>query len=298
MENRFCLAVLKKNISASGVTEQILSNIKNSIKLSEIGQLCSAEGTIFQHKLLLKITSPNDFDTLQVKLQQLSHQLAIDLILKPWADKDIKPGLLIMDMDSTLVQAETIDEIARIAGVGDKVAQITESAMRGELDFTESLIARVSMLKGVSLEMLDKVHDCLPLTEGAICLLQKAKENGCHTALVSGGFTLFAGPIAAQLSFDTLSANTLEFENETLTGKVTGDIVDAESKLKTLKHLQHQLGIKSSQIVAIGDGANDLLMLSAAGTGIAFHAKPKVQEQAKTILNFNNLDAVRWFLNW
>ncbi|MFT5453427.1 MAG: phosphoserine phosphatase, partial [Enterobacterales bacterium] len=225
-------------------------------------------------------------------------KLAIDFIVKPWGEKDIKPKLLIMDMDSTLVQAETIDEIARIAGVGDKVAKITESAMRGELDFTESLIARVSMLKGISLETLAKVHERLPLTAGAICLLQKAKENGCHTALVSGGFTLFAGPIATQLSFDTLSANTLEIENNTLTGKVTGDIVDGESKLKTLKQLQKKLGINASQIVAIGDGANDLPMLSAAGTGIAFHAKPKVQEQAKTILNFNNLEAVCWFLNW
>ena len=298
MENQFCLAVLKKNISVDGVTEQILSNIKASIQFTEIEQLSCAEEIIFQDKLLFKIISPSDFDTLHGKLQLLSHKLAIDLILKPWTNKDIKPKLLIMDMDSTLVQAETIDEIARIAGVGDKVAEITESAMRGELDFTESLIARVSMLKGISLEMLTKVHDCLPLTEGAVSLLQKAKEKGCHTALVSGGFTLFAGPIAAQLSFDTLSANILEMESNTLTGKVTGDIVDGESKLKTLKHLQKKLAINSSQIVAIGDGANDLLMLSAAGTGIAFHAKPKVQEQAKTILNFNNLDAVRWFLNW
>jgi phosphoserine phosphatase len=170
--------------------------------------------------------------------------------------------------------------------------------MRGELDFTESLIARVSMLEGISLEMLGTVHGCLPLTEGATNLLQKAKENGCHTALVSGGFTLFASPIAQRLSFDTLSANTLEIENNTLTGRVIGDIVDGESKLRTLKYLQKKLAIKSSDIVSIGDGANDLPMLSAAGTGIAFHAKPKVQEQAKTILNYNNLNAVSWFLNW
>jgi len=298
MENQFCLAVLEKNIAVDGITEQLLSNLKSSIEFSEIEQLSSSDVVISQHKLLLKITSYSDFDCLQNKLQDLSHQLTIDLILKPWTEKNINPRLLIMDMDSTLVQAETIDEIARIAGVGDKVAEITESAMRGELDFTESLIARVSMLKGISVEMLAKVHDCLPLTEGAICLLQKAKENHCHTALVSGGFTLFAGPIAEQLFFDTLSANTLEIENNRLTGKVSGKIVDGESKLHTLKHLQQQLGINPSQIVAIGDGANDLPMLAAAGTGIAFHAKPKVQQLAKTILNFNNLDAVRWLLNW
>ena len=245
-----------------------------------------------------KVQSEASFEELHLSLQILAQQLSIDIILNNSDDENIVPKLLIMDMDSTLVQAETIDEIARVAGVGEKVAEITESAMRGELDFTESLYARVSMLEGVAIDSIAEVHDCLPLTLGARELLSKAKVNGCHTALVSGGFTLFAGPIAKDLGFDTLSANVFEIVDGKLTGKVTGEVVDGLSKLQTLTRLKNELNIKNTEIVAIGDGANDLPMLSAAGTGIAFHAKPKVQKKAKFILNHNNLDAVCWFLNW
>ncbi|PCJ50247.1 MAG: phosphoserine phosphatase SerB [Gammaproteobacteria bacterium] len=290
MDNQYCLALLNKGIADKGFS---IAKIK---AFTDVTQLEASGGS--QHKLLFKITSPSQFDELNQNLQRLSKKYSIDCILKPWVDKDVKPGLIIMDMDSTLVQAETIDEIARVVGVGDKVAQITEAAMRGELDFTESLIARVSMLKGMPLELLEQVHASLPLTAGAEMLLKNAKKNSCHTALVSGGFTLFAGPIAEKLGFDTLSANTLEIVNNKLTGRVIGKIVDGESKLKTLQHLQKKLSLNTKQIVAIGDGANDLPMLGAAGTGFAFHAKPKVQEQAKSILNFNTLDGVSWYLNW
>jgi len=273
---------------------RLLQTIENIDEIIELQPLQNDN----HQKMQLKAVANCAFDILQLQIQSISRKFEIDLILQSWQHKDIKPGLLIMDMDSTLVQAETIDEIARVAGVGEKVAEITESAMRGELDFTESLYARVAMLKGISLTAIEDVHQSLPLTEGAVSLLQKAHNNGCHTALVSGGFTMFAGPIAETLAFDTLSANTLEVVDEILTGKVVGKVVDGESKLATLERLKQELGLETQQIIAIGDGANDLPMLSAAGTGIAFHAKPKVQQQAKTILNYNNLNAVCWMLDW
>ncbi len=298
MQNEYLLralsADLQDNESRQTISTELSSLLDDEQKISSVEEIESN----MQYQLQLKLVSESGFDELKNTLRKIAQQLETDLILKSWSDRKIIPGLLIMDMDSTLVQAETIDEIARVAGVGDKVAEITESAMRGELDFTQSLYARVSMLEGVSLDAIESVHDCLPLTSGAKALLTKAAENGCHTALVSGGFTLYAGPIAESLGFNTLSANTLEIVDNKLTGKVLGDIVDGNSKLETLNRLKEQLGLSSEQIVAIGDGANDLPMLTAAGTGIAFHAKPTVQDQASTTLNFNDLNAVCWLLNW
>ncbi|MCP3675042.1 MAG: phosphoserine phosphatase SerB [Gammaproteobacteria bacterium] len=298
MQNEYLLRALSGSLQDNSTRQVILKKLTSLLddeqKISSV-ELIEAN---MQYQLQLKLVSECDFDELKNKLRKIAQQLEMDLILKSWSDRKILPGLLIMDMDSTLVQAETIDEIARVAGVGEKVAKITESAMRGELDFTQSLYARVSMLEGVSLDAIELVHDCLPLTGGAKLLLKKATENGCHTALVSGGFTYYAGPIAESLGIDTLSANTLEIIDNKLTGKVLGDVVDGNSKLETLNQLKEQLGLSSEQIVAIGDGANDLPMLTAAGTGIAFHAKPTVQEQASTALNFNDLNAVCWLLNW
>ncbi len=297
MVHQYCvlaLAEFLRDEPSKNCREQLIASIKSLENVQQI-ELLDSES---QHQLQLKLVSEDSFDTLKNSLAVVAAQFQVDLILKHWQDRLIIPGLLIMDMDSTLVQAETIDEIARVAGVGEAVAKITESAMRGELDFTESLNARVSMLSGVSVQDIASVHDCLPLTEGAKNLLTKATANGCHTALVSGGFTLFAGPIAKSLGFDTLSANVLEIIDGKLTGKVVGDIVDGNSKLQTLNQLQQQLGLKRQQIVAIGDGANDLPMLTAAGTGIAYHAKPKVQQQASALVNYNNLNAVCWLLNW
>ncbi len=251
-----------------------------------------------EHQLQLKVDCAAPFDEFHQNLQVLSEKYKVDLILQQWIERNLKPELLIMDMDSTLVQAETIDEIAAVAGLGEKVAAITESAMRGELNFRESLKARVSMLKGISISDLQSVHQRLPLTDGARNLLSKAHENGCHTALVSGGFTFFAGPIADDLGFDTLSANILGINDGVLTGKVEGDIVDEHSKVETLQRLKSQLNITRQQIIAIGDGANDLLMLADAGTGIAFHAKPKVQQRASTIFNYSDLNGVNWLVGW
>lgn len=296
--NQYCIWALSESFldETSGETfsKQINKFLANHESINEIKFL----GLHSRHCLRFSLKSMDSLLEVKGTIDAAGDKLNVDLFIKPWDERFFTPGLLIMDMDSTLVQAETIDEIARVAGVVDKVAKITESAMRGELDFTESLHARVSMLEGVLVDDIASVHDCLPLTEGAKNLLALANANGCHTALVSGGFTMFAGPIAESLGFDTLSANTLEVKGGRLTGKVVGDVVDGESKLRTLKHLQEQLGLERSQIIAIGDGANDLPMLTAAGTGIAFHAKPKVQQMASARLNVNNLNAVCWLLKW
>ncbi len=296
--NQYCIWALSESFSdeASGeVFSNYLLEFLSSFKaFEELKYL----GFHSQHCLRFSLLCDDSLQQVKGIVDAAGDKLMVDLFVKPWDERSFKPGLLIMDMDSTLVQAETIDEIARVAGVVDKVARITESAMRGELDFTESLHARVSMLEGVLVDDIASVHDCLPLTDGAKNLLALAKANGCHTALVSGGFTMFATPIAESLGFDTLSANTLEVKDGRLTGNVVGDVVDGESKLCTLQGLQAQLKLEDEQIIAIGDGANDLPMLTAAGTGIAFHAKPKVQQQASARLNVNNLNAVSWFLNW
>jgi len=296
--NQYCIWVLSDMLSDDASKNKLSKQLLSSMSSYEqVGNIELFEGSS-SHSIQLKLNSVSTIEQLKKMIDEVGDKLSTDLVIKSWGERNIKPGLLIMDMDSTLVQAETIDEIARVAGVGEKVATITEAAMRGELDFTESLTARVSMLKDISIADIEPVHDCLPLTEGAQNLLALAKSNGCHTALVSGGFNLFAGPIAESLAFDTLSANTLEIVNGKLTGKVVGHVVDGASKLQTLKKLQNRLKLESSQIVAIGDGANDLPMLSAAGTGIAYHAKPRVQEQASARLNYNNLNAVCWLLNW
>ncbi len=296
--SQYCIWTLSRILSVvesrEKISKQVISCINHLDKHARVELLDDSSRNCFK----LKLNSDYTFPQLKNMIDEFGERLTVDLVIKPWAEKSLIPGLIIMDMDSTLVQAETIDEIARVAGVGNKVAKITEAAMRGELDFNESLKARVSMLRGISVEAISSVHQCLPLTKGAKNLLRLAKENGCHTALVSGGFTMFAEPIARSLKIDTLSANTLAIENGMLTGKVVGDIVDGRSKLQTLKCLQKQLGIEKNQIVAIGDGANDLPMLSAAGTGIAFHAKPRVQQQTSARLNFNDLNAVCWLLNW
>ncbi|MCP4272478.1 MAG: phosphoserine phosphatase SerB [Gammaproteobacteria bacterium] len=296
--NQYCIWALSESITDEASGEVFSNHLLEFLMSYSVIEDVNYLGFHSQHCLRFLLLSDDSLQQVKGIVDAAGDKLNVDLFIKHWDERSFKPGLLIMDMDSTLVQAETIDEIARVAGVVDKVARITASAMRGELDFTESLHARVSMLEGVLVDDIASVHDCLALTEGARNLLALAKANGCHTALVSGGFTMFAAPIAESLGFDTLSANTLEVEGGRLTGKVVGDVVDGESKLRTLQRLQKQLELEDEQIIAIGDGANDLPMLTAAGTGIAFHAKPKVQEQASARLNVNNLNAVSWFLNW
>lgn len=202
-------------------------------------------------------------------------------------------GLVVMDMDSTLITIECIDEIADMQGLKPRVAAITEAAMRGELDFAESLRRRVALLEGLDEHALQRVYDeRLGLSPGAETMLAALKSHGIRTLLVSGGFVFFTERLKARLGLDYTRANTLETANGKLTGKVSGKIIDAQGKADSLVNIRDELGLKPEQVIAIGDGANDLKMMAQAGTSIAYHAKPVVRDQADYALNFVGLDGL------
>lgn len=197
--------------------------------------------------------------------------------------------LVAFDMDSTLIQAECIDEIAKEAGVGDEVSAVTEAAMRGELDFTRSLTKRVALLKGLDESVLESVYNRIELMPGAEQLLAKLKQAGIKTAILSGGFDYFALRFAKRLGIDAYRCNDLEVIDGKLTGKTLGPIVDAQAKADHLIALANQWGIDTEHAASVGDGANDLKVMAAAKLGIAFCAKPKVQEQADVAVNAKDL---------
>jgi phosphoserine phosphatase len=202
-------------------------------------------------------------------------------------------GLLVMDMDSTLISIECIDEIADMQGLKPQVAEITESAMRGEIDFAESLRRRVALLEGLEESALQRVYDeRLKLNPGAEIMLSELKKHGVRTLLVSGGFVFFTGRLKARLGLDHAHANTLEIVDGRLTGKVLGKILDAQGKADWLVHVRDELELKPEQVIAMGDGANDLKMMAHAGVSIAYHAKPVVRAQASYALNFVGLDGL------
>lgn len=205
--------------------------------------------------------------------------------------------VLAMDMDSTLINIECIDEIAGVAGVKDKVSEITEAAMRGEIkDFAESLRRRVALLKDVPAEALEQVYtEKLRLNPGAERLITTAQAAGIKVLLVSGGFTFFTDRLRERLKLDSAHANTLEIDNGVLTGRVLGDILDADAKAVYLREFARTHGATKEQVIAMGDGANDLKMLGAAGFPVAYHAKPLVRQQTRYALNVSGLDGV---LNW
>ncbi|MFP5408942.1 MAG: phosphoserine phosphatase SerB [Gammaproteobacteria bacterium] len=202
-------------------------------------------------------------------------------------------GLLVMDMDSTLITIECIDEIADMQGLKPQVSAITEAAMRGEIDFAESLRRRVSLLKGLDQSALQRVYDeRLQLSPGADFLLAAARAAGIKTLLVSGGFTFFTERLKPRLGLDYTAANTLEIVDGKLTGCVLGDIVDAQGKADWLKRIRSELGLTKERVIAMGDGANDLIMMAEAGVSIAYRAKPVVRAQASYALNQVGLDGV------
>jgi phosphoserine phosphatase len=226
-------------------------------------------------------------------IQKLSHEAKIDFALVP-ADLQLQDfKLLVMDMDSTLITIECIDEIADMQGLKSEVAAITEAAMRGELDFAESLQRRVGLLKGLEESALARVFEQrLELSLGAHSMLHAMKQAGLRTVLVSGGFTYFTERLEHELELDVSHANRLEVINGKLTGRVLGNIVDAQAKKSTVIEQSADLGVPTSAAIVIGDGANDLAMMSVAGLSIAFRAKPVVQAKAHVALNYSGLDGV------
>jgi phosphoserine phosphatase len=204
--------------------------------------------------------------------------------------------LICFDMDSTLIQAEVIDALAREAGVGEQVSAITESAMRGEIDFKESFRRRVALLKGLSESRLEAIVERIPLTEGAEELIRTVKDMGLKTAILSGGFTFFGRRLQQRLGIDYLYANELVIENGVVTGEVREPIVDGQRKADLLKQIAEKEGIRLEQVIAVGDGANDLPMLGVAGLGIAFHAKPLVRKNASHAISNLGLDGILYLL--
>ncbi len=207
-------------------------------------------------------------------------------------------GLAVMDMDSTLINIECIDEIADMQGIKPQVAAITESAMRGEIEFAESLRRRVALLKGLDESALKRVIDeRLQLNPGAQAWIAACKQHNIKTMLVSGGFTFFANHVKSLLELDFAESNTLEIIDGKLTGNILGNIVDAQAKADFLVQTREQLGLNTDQVIAIGDGANDLKMMGVATAGVAYHAKPIVQKQASFALNHSGLDGLIHLFN-
>ncbi|MDA8225141.1 MAG: phosphoserine phosphatase SerB [Betaproteobacteria bacterium] len=217
----------------------------------------------------------------------------LDCAWVPDARRPTDFGLLAMDMDSTLIAVECIDEIADMLGLKTEVSAITQSAMRGEIEFGESLTRRVALLEGLDAALLQRVYDeRVRLTSGAEAMLAHARANGIRTLLVSGGFTFFTERLQQRLGLDHAAANQLEIVHGRLTGRVLGNILDAQGKAEWLLQTAGKLHLDASQTVAIGDGANDLVMMNAAGVSIAFHAKPVVRQQARHSIRFGGLDTV------
>lgn len=235
-------------------------------------------------------------DEIKERLLALSHDHAVDLALLKDNVWRRNKRLIVFDMDSTLIQSEVIVEMAKVHGVGDKVHAITESAMNGEINFDQSLVQRVSLLQGLHISQMKSILNSIQLTEGVETFMSKVKKLGYKTAIISGGFQFFAHYFQQKLGIDYVFANDLEIEDEKLTGNIKGTIVNAEQKAIHLEQLAQREGINLEQVVAIGDGANDLPMLATAGLGIAFHAKDIVKKEAKQHMSFGNMASILYFL--
>ena len=241
--------------------------------------------------LRLQLEAELDFHDARQALLTLAEQAGVELVLQPGASQRV-PKLACFDMDSTLIQAEVIDELAKIAGVGEQVAEITAAAMRGELDFQQSFRKRMSLLRGFTEQSLSEIAPQLPLMTGAQRLLKALRALGCKTAILSGGFTYFAHYLKDNhLAVDFVHANQLEFEDGALTGDVIDPIVDGARKAHLLQTLAEELELSLDEVIAVGDGANDLPMLALGALGIAFHAKPKVRAEAPQAIDGFGLDA-------
>lgn len=263
----------------------------------QLAALAQAQGVARISATAARLLDVQHDDATRADVVAWAERHGIDTAFVPAGLKLSHCKVLAMDMDSTLINIECIDEIAGVAGVKDKVSEITEAAMRGEIkDFAESLRRRVALLKDVPAEALEQVYtEKLRLNPGAERLITTAQTAGIKVLLVSGGFTFFTDRLRERLKLDSAHANTLEIDNGVLTGRVLGDILDADAKAVYLREFARTHGATKEQVIAMGDGANDLKMLAAAGFPVAYHAKPLVRQQTRYALNVSGLDGV---LNW
>ncbi|MBP0939514.1 phosphoserine phosphatase SerB [Pseudomonas alliivorans] len=241
---------------------------------------------------------PGDMKAMQAEFLAVAQDLNVDIAFQQDSLFRRNRRLAVFDMDSTLIEAEVIDELAKAAGVGEQVSEITERAMRGELDFSASFKERLALLKGLDVSVLDEIGASLRLTEGAETLFAELKRLGYKTAILSGGFTYFAKQLQAKLGIDYVFANELAVEDGKVTGVAVEPIVDAKRKADLLRELAHKEGLSLEQTIAVGDGANDLPMLAIAGLGVAFRAKPLVKQSARQAISTLGLDGVLYLLGF
>ncbi len=263
-------------------------NIERITRLSE-GSLASVE-------IHVVLPAARDPDHLKRALLAAGAHASFDVALQREGVFRRSKRLVVMDMDSTLIRIEVIDELARAAGVGERVAAITERAMAGEMDYDESLRQRVGLLAGLDVGVLERIARELPLTEGAETLVRVLKRLGYKTAVLSGGFSIAAEALKLRLGIDYAHSNVLEVEGGALTGRIVGPIVNARRKAELLEQIAAAEGVLLDQVIAVGDGANDLEMLDRAGLGIAFRAKPKLREAADSSISAGGLDAILYLL--
>lgn len=301
-KNRYIINILGKEISANQISEvskvllDFKLNIERIIRLTQRIPLDrNIDRTCFEFAVRGNLSNLKE---IQNKFLSLSSDLNIDIALQEENRYRRMRRLICFDMDSTLIQTEVIDELAEKAGVGNEVRVITESAMNGEIDFSESFKRRIKLLKGLNENVLKEIAKNLPITEGLERLMGVLKKSGFKTAIISGGFTYFGDYLKDKFGFDYVFANKLEIIDGKLTGNYIGDIVDGKKKAEYLKLISTFENIDIQQTVAVGDGANDLPMLSIAGLGIAFHAKPTVKQNANHSLSTIGLDGILYFLGY
>ncbi|SHE36707.1 phosphoserine phosphatase [Bacteroides luti] len=303
-KNRYILTLLGRKLSAtqiSAVTRIVADqgmNIDAIKRLTGRIPLDEQKANIRSCIELSVRGNPKNHEEMQAKLLKLSGELDMDYSLQLDNMYRRMRRLICFDMDSTLIETEVIDELAVRAGVGDEVKAITESAMRGEIDFTESFRRRVALLKGLDESVMKEIAEKLPITEGVDRLMFVLKRYGYKIAILSGGFTYFGNYLKQKYGIDYVYANELEIIDGKLTGKYLGDVVDGKRKAELLRLIAQVENVDIAQTIAVGDGANDLPMLGIAGLGIAYHAKPKVKQNAKQSINTIGLDGVLYFLGF
>ncbi len=303
-KNRYIVTVLGKKLTAAqlaSVTQVLYEedlNIDNITRLTGRVPITQANNqSRASVQMSIRGTVKNKA-ALQMKFIEISRNMGIDIGFQEDNIYRRNRRLVCFDMDSTLIQTEVINELAFRHGVGEKVSAITERAMRGEIDFNESFIQRVALLEGLDESVMEDIAENLPITDGAERLISNLKTFGYKTAILSGGFTYFGKYLQKKLGFDYVYANELEIKDHKLTGKHVGDIVDGKRKAELLQHLAQMENLNINQVIAVGDGANDLPMLNLAGLGIAFHAKPIVKENAQQSISTIGLDGILYFLGF
>ncbi|MDX1692640.1 MAG: phosphoserine phosphatase SerB [Ketobacteraceae bacterium] len=301
-KDRYIVTLLARIISArqiAAITRIVASNGLNIDNINRLSGRISLGESSANQKACVEFSVrgvPRDIAGMRAQFLQVANELGVDIAFQKDTAYRRNRRLVAFDMDSTLIEAEVIDELAKRAGVGEEVAAITESAMRGEIDFTESFKRRVALLKGLDESVLEDIADNLPITEGAEQLINALRALGYKTAILSGGFTYFGKYLQKRLGIDYVHANELAIQNGKVTGEVVGRVVDGQRKAELLKEIAAIERLNLDQVIAVGDGANDLPMLGIAGLGIAFRAKPVVKESAEQSISNLGLDGILYLL--